>query len=293
MANTPLSHRAMLIALNQRAWKGTATDREVAAQAEMNAAAEQGTMTVIKQLTPKHLIQPIKSIMTLGRQEHYKMTVPGLFRGQALLSTALFEEYMLTQQEIKDQFMKAVDDFVGIYPSIRDKAKTKLGTAYKDRDFPSASQIKSYFDYSVQPSPVPEVNDWRLDGVDPKDVEGLRNEVEDSVREMYNEATRTIYDRAKEALEKLYSQATNYSTDAPGAMLRDASIEGIKEISGLVCSMNVTGDPLLDKIGKEMFKKFHDLDASELRRSADQRKDIATKAQAILAKMVTVKRVAA
>ena len=83
MANTPLSHRAMLIALNQRAWKGTATDREVAAQAEINAAAEQGTMTVIKQLTPKYLIQPIKSIMTLGRQEHYKMTVPGLFRGQA------------------------------------------------------------------------------------------------------------------------------------------------------------------------------------------------------------------
>ena len=86
----------------------------------------------------------------------------------------MFEEYMLTQQEIKDQFIRAVNDFAGIYPSIREKAKAKLGTAYKDRDFPSDHRIKSYFDYSVQPSPVPEVNDWRLDGVDPKDIEGLR-----------------------------------------------------------------------------------------------------------------------
>lgn len=291
MANTPVSHRAVLVALNQRAWKGAATDREVAAQAEINAGAEMGTMTVIKQLAPKHLIAPINTIKRLGREEHYKMTVPGLFRGQALLATRMFETYMLTQGEIKEQFYHAVDAFDRVYPSIISKAKVKLGSAFRDRDFPT--NIKGYFGYDIQSAPVPEVNDWRLDGVAPKDVANLRSEVEDSVKKMYADATQTMFERARDMLESIARQAKNYSTDAPGAMLRDATIEQMREIAGLVCDMNITGDPLLDKIGREMVRDFADLQGTELRKSAELRSDIANKAQKILAKLSPVKRIAA
>ena len=289
----PVSHRAILVALNQRAWKGSATDREVAAQAELSAGAEMGTMTVIKQLTPKYLIQPINTIKTFGRTEHYKMTVPGLFRGQALLPTKMLETYLLTQGEIRDQFFDAVAQFVTAYPEVREKAKRKLGTSFKERDFPSATAIRTYFDYSMQTAPVPEVNDWRLDGVTEQDVAELRGEVEDSVKTMYAEATKTMFERAKTALENIARQAANYTTDAPGAMLRDATIEQMKDIAGIVCDMNITGDPLLDKIGKEMLRDFADLQGTELRKSPEMRKDIASKAQKILSKMVPVKRVAA
>jgi hypothetical protein len=293
MSRTPVSHRAMLVSLNQRAWKGSATDREVAAQAELSAGAEMGTMTVIKQLTPKYLIQPINTIKTLGRQEHYKLTVPGLFRGQALLPTKLFETYMLGQGEIKEQFFAAVDKFVAVYPEVREKARHQLGTSFKERDFPSSTAIKGFFDYQIQAAPVPEVSDWRLDGVTEQDISELRGEVEDSVKSMYAEATKTMFNRAKEMLESIARQAKNYSTDAPGAMLRDATIEQMKDIASLVCDMNITNDPLLDRIGKEMLRDFADIQGTELRKSADLRKDIASKAQKILNKMVPVKRVAA
>jgi hypothetical protein len=291
MANTPISHRAMLVALNQRAWKGAASDREVAAQAELSAGAEMGTMTVIKQLAPKHLIQPINTIKRLGREEHYKMTVPGLFRGQALLPTKMFETYMLTQSEIKDQFFKAVDAFDKVYPSIVTKAKVKLGTAFRERDFPT--NIKSLFGYDIQTAPVPEVNDWRLDGVAPADVANLRSEVEDSVRKMYHDATMTMFERARDMLENMIRQAKGFNPKHPGATLGDPTIEQIKELASLFCDMNITGDPTLDKIGKEMLRDFADLQGSEIRKSAEMRTDIATKAAKILAKMSTTKRIAA
>ena len=268
----PIAHRAVLVSLTQRMWKGTATDREVAAQAELSAGAEQGTMTVIKELTPKYLMLQIKGVARLGRTEHYRMTVPGLITGQHLLPTAMFETYMLAQGAIKDQFFEAVEDFIKLYPDIRHKAASRFGTAYRDKDFPSVHGIRSYFDYSYHPSPVPDVSDWRLDGVDSKHVDELRKEVEDSVANMYREATKTVFERAREMLESLISQAKNYSLDAPGAMLRDATIEHVRELSSLVCSMNVTGDPVLEDVGQRMLKEFADLSGKELRSSADSRK---------------------
>lgn len=293
MANNPISHRAVMVVLNQRAWKGKAVDREVAAQAEINANAEQGTMTVIKELTPKYLIQPIKTIQQLGRGEHYKMTIPGMFRGQAILPTKRFEEYMMTQQELSERFFAAVDDFIEIYPSIRDKAKNKLGTSYKERDFPSTTSIKSYFDYKVQTGPIPDVSDWRLEGVEASDMSVLRAEVEGDVKAMYADATQTMFERAREMLENFYRQAKNYNVQAPGAMLRDATIEQMQEFAAHVCDMNITRDPLLEKVGKELLKDFVDLKGVELRKSADMRTDIANKAEAILKKLSPVKRIAA
>lgn len=294
MANkAPISHRAVMVHLNQRAWKGRATDREVAAQAEINSNAEHGTMTVIKELTPKHIIQPIKTIQTLGRQEHYKKTIPGIFRGQAILPTKLFEDYMIEQQEFADQFFAAVEKFIDVYPETKDRAKIKLGTSYKERDFPSVHTIRSYFDYKVIPGPIPEVADIRLEGVSATNTATFHNEVAEGVKEMYAEATKTMFERARNQLENLHRQAMNYNTNAPGAMLRDATIDQMREFAEMVCDMNITNDPLLEKVGREMLKDFADLQGVELRKSAEMRTDIADKAKRILDRMSPVKRVAA
>jgi hypothetical protein len=291
MAN--LSHRAVMVVLNQRAWKGKAVDREVAAQAEINANAEQGTMTVIKQLTPKYLIQPITNIMQEGRAAHYKKTLPGLFRGQAILPTKMFEDYMVEQQEYGDQFFSAVDKFIGIYPDIREAAKGKLGTSYKESDFPTADAIRSYFDYKVTPGPIPEATDFRLEGVSAENTAVFSSEVQDSVKQLYADATKTMFDRARAYLENFYRQAKNYNVKAPGAMLRDATIDQMNAFAEMVCDMNITGDPLLEQVGKELLKDFVDLSGKELRKSAEMRTEIADKAKRILDKMTPVKRIAA
>ena len=211
---SPLSHRAVLVNLSIRQWKGVATDREVAAQAELSAGAEQGTMTVIKELTPKYLINPIKQIARLGRDEHYRITLPGLIQGQHLLPTAMFEHYMLAQGAIKEQFFDAVEDFIKAYPEIRSMAASRFGTAYKDHDFPSVASIRSFFDYTYHPSPVPEVTDWRLDGVEPAHLDDLRKEVENSVADMYRDATKALYERTRRCA-KAGQSGQELQPDAP------------------------------------------------------------------------------
>lgn len=281
MAN--ISHRAMLMTLNQRAWKGKATDRAVAAQAEVANAAEQGTITVIKDLTPKHLIQPIKTIMTLGRTEHYKMTLPGLVRGQHLLPTAMFEQYMLTQRTIRDQFFEVVEKFLEVYPGIIEKAEHRLGNAFRKSDFPTVNSIRSYFDYSYTPAPVPEASDWRIEG-EGIDIDELRAEVADSVHNMYKQATENLMEQCKDWLTKIESQSKHYSSDAPGAMLRDAMLENMKEFVAIVRDMNITNDPKLAMIAEEM-QQFADLSGPELRRDEARRKELTKVAGGLLKKL--------
>ncbi len=278
-----LSHRAMLMHFSVRQWKATKSDRSLAIQTEMNNSAETGTMTVIKSLVPKHLIHNIEVIARIGREEHYKLTLPGLVQGQHLLPTAQFERYMQTQRAVKENFLDAVEKFVGIYPDIIANSPKRLGKAALKSDFPSTTVIRSYFDYTYTPSPVPEAQDWRLDDVDAADQDAMRAEITASVEQMYSKATQDVMDQCKAWLEKLKGQADNYNVKAPGAMLRDATIENMQEFVEIVQSMNITGDLTLQKVISDM-RKFAKVSGEELRKSEENRKDLSGLASKILAK---------
>jgi hypothetical protein len=280
-----LETRGILVTLTQRAWKATATDRELAEATEQAAHAETGTMRVIKELTPKDVIQPIKYIMSVGRASHYDMTVPGLMRGQQLLASAMFYDYLTVQKEIESIFHARVNHFLEIYPEIVKDAPARIGTGYKVEDFPTVNQIRSYFEYSYTFIPVPTIDDWRLEGLASVDQGNLKIEIEDQVKVMYNRATREMFDRAKEILTRVAKQAREYTGGPGSAQLRDATIENLKEMANLVVKMNVTDDPELSRIGYEMIEAFADEQGQQLRHDQTARDRIAAAAERIAARI--------
>lgn len=280
-----LETRGILVTLTQRAWKATATDRELAEATEQAAHAETGTMRVIKELTPRDVIQPIKYIMSVGRSEHYNMTVPGLMRGQQLLASAMFYDYLEVQKGIKAIFEKRVSQFIDLYPEIIEAAPERIGAGFKREDFPSVDQIKSYFEYSYTFIPVPTIDDWRLEGLAQADQGNLKIEIEDQVKVMYNRATREVFDRAKEILVRVAKQARDYTGGPGSAQLRDATIDNLKEMAQLVVKMNVTNDPELARVGYEMIEAFADEQGQQLRHDQSARERIAAAAERIAARI--------
>lgn len=280
-----LETRGILVTLTQRAWKAMATDRELAEATEQAAHAETGTMKVIKELTPKSYIQPIKHIMGVGRDEHYSMTVPGLTRGQHLLASAMFERYLELQKEIQGQFQRRVNEFLEVYPELVKEAPKRLSGAFKEEDFPTPRQIRSYFEYSFHFVPVPTIQDWRLEGLAKEDTNNLKIELEDQVRVMFNNATREVFSRAKEVLTRIASQARAYKGGPGSAQLRDATIFNLKEISELVVRMNVTNDPDLARLGYEMIEAFSEEQGEVLRHDQSARDRIAAAAERLAARI--------
>ncbi len=277
-----ISHRCMLVSLSRRVWQAATTDRDLAEQAESDAGAEHGTLKVVKALAPKEYLEPIRRISDYGYVEHRRMTVPGFLRGQDLLATKTFDQYVEVQGLIRNKFHETVNDFKSVYPALLKSAPARLKGAYKKADFPTVDEIDHYFDYTVNFFPVPSIDDWRIDGLQDDQREKLRIEADQKVAEMYNAATRTVFERARKTLENIKNQAENYVGGPGASLLRDATIENLKEISELVQMMNITNDPELNQVGKDMVAEFGNLEGHELRRNERMRTDVATAASRIL-----------
>lgn len=275
-----ISDRAIMVSLSIREWTGQAADRHLSHQAEVGANAENGTLTVIKELTPRHFLKPIKTAERIARQEHLRMTVPGLHRGQHLLATAMFMEYTNIMGNLRDNFNSCVRDFITHYPDIISKAPARLGDAYRESDFPSVGDMQRYFDFDLQFSPVPKVNDWRLDDLSQSDIEEIRSSCQSEVEDMFKEATMEIFQRAKDVLERFLVQAASED-----ANIRKPTIDNIRDMAHLVLRMNITKDPELERLGYEMMEHFDTNSAEDIRNDGDLRKKLAEAAKTLVGRI--------
>lgn len=281
-----LASRSMFASLTIRTWQASATDRAIAIKAEKEHEAQNRTIKAVKSLVPNEYLIPIKRIATLGRDRHEYLTLPFSQKGVQLLATRMFDEYAMEQAQIRESFLEEVKRFQQIYPSIVEKAPERLGRAFRPEDFPTPEGIKDYFDYQVRFQPVPDTGNWLLDDVNSHDMEDLRNKVENEKHEMFREATEALFNRAKSTLENLMEQAKAYKEGQPnGALLRDATLNSVREMATLLQAMNITADPLLDVVGREIQDKLADLDSLELRQSGEKRSEVADVAKRILDRM--------
>jgi len=284
--NMTLSSRSMYVSISQRIWQAQASDRGLAHGVEKTAEAKNRTMKVVKQLAPTDYLLPIRRIAIYGREQHERLTLPGMMKGQQLLATKLFDEYAMTQAEIRDSFFKEVDGFCQVYPAIVEEAPKRLGKAYNASDYPHVESIRAFFDYAVKFSPVPESGNWLLDDVDTEDLSKLRNEIENEKNNMFRDATKELVERTASILEKLATHAKEYTEGkSNGGVLSETTINAVKDMAGLVSKMNLTADPLLDATANEMIQKFGNLDAKEMRHSAELRNNVSAAAQRLLDKL--------
>jgi hypothetical protein len=281
-----LSSYSMQVSLNQRVWQARTTDRRLAADLEQTSEAQHGTMSVLKSLVPREYTLPIKRFATFGREQHEKLTLPGFQRGQQLLATKLFDDYVAMQGEIKDRFYDAVRKFCTIYPEIVEQAPKRLGKSFRPADFPSESQIASYFSYEHRFFPVPDTGNWLVEDIDAHAMEQLRNEVENQKNQVFRDATRELIERAEEVLSRLINQIDAYPDQGTSnGLLRDATLKAVNEMALLLPAMNITADPAIDALGKEMQKKLAHMDGATLRSNKAERSAVGDIAKRIMEKM--------
>jgi hypothetical protein len=276
---------AMLTTLTIRKWQAKCRDREVLSFVENHYEAKKGNMSLVKKLVPDFYVRPINFAAQTGRQEHYKYTVPGIRQGMHLLSTELWEEYVTKQRVIKKSFFDAVDIFLENYDLIIEDAPRLLGKTFKESDFPSKASVRAHFDYDLQFLPVPDIHDWRLQGIENDEVEQIKASVRDDVEAMYQDATAELINRATDMMDKLYEQIVTFDPKTGGAKLRDATIEHAREIARLTVDMNITKDPDLDSAGKQMMEQLEGVESESLRTDPVVRKSLAASFQKLSAQL--------
>ena len=153
---------------------------------------------------------------------------------------------------------------------LRKKAPEYLGRGYKEADFPETDALREMFDYTVSFSPVPTVDDWRIEGMPEDKAAALKASIESDVEAMYINATMAVQERAMAVVGRLIDQIEKYD-DQPRGRLSTPFIDTVKEVADLTTKMNVTGNQALQVAGEEMKRRLATINAKSLREDSDER----------------------
>lgn len=274
-----LRDEAMIIRLSVKQWSARKFDKK----ATQKVADDYGTTADVgrynKVLIAKDAIKSITTAVSAARTYHYTMTLPWDDSGARLLTAACFMEYSKRMREYKLNFEKAVEEFIDNYPTYRAEAELRLSGMFDDADYPGIYDMRSRYEFVTDIEPVPHSSDFRV-SVSDKATNQIRAEIEKRSEARVKAATDDLYKR----LADVTSRFAEKLGDSKG-VFRDTLVGNVVELVELLPKLNISGDPNLEKLRKEIQKKLGGHTPEVLRNDPEVRATAAQDADAILKKM--------
>lgn len=272
-----IQDQAMLVNLSISLWRARKLDRKVTA--ETNAA--HGAKSSASR-TNKLLIEhpSLKAIATAGgelREVHNKYTLAWGDNGDRLLVSKLLFEYGKQLRTAEEKFWAAVNVFKPLYPVLKQAARNDLGTMYDPSDYPD--DISDKFSVRKNVAPVPKAGDFRVD-VGVKDLDRLRREIEDTIKEREENSVKECYARIRIEVKR-YSERLR----DPKSKVFQSMIDDAKDMVNLIPAFNITSDPNLIAFTDEIKTRLLCANVTTLKTDLAKRAEITAAADDILTRL--------
>lgn len=282
-----ISDACILVSLSISSFSGNKTDRRLTSEVSNANHTRGDALRVVKKIVGKQSLEAIKKIESEARNYHRQNSVAWADDGARMLPSAHHAVYMKTIRGLRQKFEDAAAAFCADWPQIIAQAKLDLNGAFNDTDYPDESTIANHFEFRVKTNPVPDVGDIRVD-LPAQEVDAIRRELSERIDEAEKMATNELLKRLAEPLAAMVNKLNDKE-----AVFRDTLVSNVTDIANLIPALNVTNDPVLDKVRKEIMASIGTVRANDLRDDVFTRQEMAKKAQGILDIMVPTHREAA
>lgn len=285
-----IQNSSMLVDLNISVWTGRKQDKRVSD--EIDAAKSTKTRAGNyhkKLLAGTQKLDDLQKLVTGIRSWHYIQTLPWSDGGSRLLPMKNFFDYKATLADFEIQFTDAVDAFLADYPTLVSAAAFQLGDLFDSSEYPDAEKLRDKFKFRYVFLPVPEVGDFRID-VNEQHKAELVQQYESFYQNKLSEAMQEAWDRLHECLSKMSEKLAN--ADSPRLtkdgdenytqIFRDSLVTNAVELCELLTKLNVTNDPKLENVRKNLESTIADVSAKELREDDDLRLGVKAEVDKIL-----------
>ncbi|KKN36928.1 hypothetical protein LCGC14_0768510 [marine sediment metagenome] len=278
--STSILGRAMLVNVWIGLWSARKHDAEVTDKVNTEMAKNDRAGRYHKRLfggdAPSHSM--LVNATQVARVTHYKHTLPWEDAGWRLLPTANYFEYVEAMRTVQTRYETALEKFLRDYPTLVRTAEERLGQMYKRSDYPTTSQVRTKFHFTIQYGPVPSGDDFRVT-LPKEQLKAMTRGVEDRVKQAVADAMGDVWQRLGDTVTDLRTKLGD------GKYLRPTMIARVGEMAEIIGRLNLTGDAKLEKARKQVLLDLSTLDVESLRDDEKFRKDTARKADAILASM--------
>ena len=246
-----------------------------------NIANPEDVGTFNKQLIEAAAFKPLQSAQSAARKAHNSMTAPWNDNGQRVLPAEMYFDYCETMKEYLEDVEEQARIFVEEeYPKQIEQARERLNGMFKASDYPSQEELRDRFTITRKLYPLPNPQDVRLMAIDDAAREELAAELENGTRQAIAEAQQALVEdlvtKAREFIEKVdvYSKGEKRKKKGTRNTLHRTAITNLTDLVGTILSgLNVTQDPALDELARELRDLFEDTDVSDLKGSNQRARD--------------------
>jgi len=280
-----LAKKAILVSLNISYWAARKFDKRVTDEVNAEHGAVGNAGRYNKLIMPEEAVKAVQKVVGEARAYHLAHTLP--WRGEArLLAVRNYEEYAKAMSEFERDYWAAARGFIANYERLVAERKADLNGLFDENDYPSVARLQNKFAFAVNPEPVTDASDLRIELADAH-AQQIRAEIEKAVNLAHDEAVKAPLRKVVDAVGHMVERLTVYKPGEDGVRasgtFKDSLVENVLEIADLLPKLNISDNPEFDKLAADLKSKLCAEDAKTLRESDHVRAAVAADAAAILA----------
>ena len=271
-----LASKALLTTLNISQWTGYKYDKRATTTVEASFATQAAVGNYNKKLLPGAVeLEEVRRVASSIRAFFYEQTLPWFADGTRIISSKNYMSFVAEFRTRKQQFDRALNDFLTVYPKLRREAEVKLGDLFNAKEYPTESQLRRAFSCDIAFMPLPDVADFRTE-IAESEKEAFVQRMQDVEAEAMKDCWNRLHEVVSKAAERLQE---------PEAKFRDSLIENIQDICSLLPRLNITDDPKLEAMRKDVEKLAAGISPKDVRTNSVARANAARKLDEITNKM--------
>ncbi len=274
-----LAQKAMIVRLSITKWSARKYDRKVSREVADKYGTDQDRGRYNKVLVAQDNLTAIQKAESATRTFHYDNTLPWKDDGARILPAANFANYSAEIRKLKSDFQAATMDFCRNYPALVDQARLELAGLYDPADYPDPAAIGRKFAFEVEVDPLPTAADFRVT-LQAGEVERIKAEIAGRLKEAEAEAMTDLFNRLYEVVKHMAGKLSDKE-----AIFRDSLVTNVQDLVDLLPRLNLTGDPHLETLRREVEAKLLGYEPDTLRKDQFARQETAQAASDILTAM--------
>jgi len=278
-----LSEKAMLVSLNISTWNARREDKEATENVAATYGTDRDAGRYNKVLLQCPELDRIKKANNSARSFHYANTLPWTHKGADILPAENYFEYTREMDRLKREFQDAVIDLFAVYPQRIQEHANRLNNLFKPDDYPAPEKLAKKYSFSIFVSPLPAAPDFRVDLGD-GEIKRIREELDTSLRQATAYAMRDLWQRLFDTVSHMAEKLSD-----PDAVIRETVITNLQDLINLLPRLNMTNDPALDTMRREIEQKILDgIDINSLRKAPLIRQQTAADAATLAGKIAAL-----
>ena len=288
MLNIKIQNQAVLVAVKITKWSNAKTDKSITQEVTSSKNADSDMIRVRKNLIKSAVVKAMSQIAGRIRNNLIgKLCVPWA-AGEYLLNVDLLDQFEREWEKHEDRWNANLKELGNEYDNAVSKARTILGDAFDESDYPSRDEILAKYSLSKKIRNLPSGDDLRV-ALPQAKLDRMKADIENDVTSSLEGAMQSVHDRVADTLAHLIEKLNDFGVDAKTGkatgVFRDSTVTNLTDLASILPSLNLTGDPKLTEASNSLLTQLRDLDPEKIRNSESHRKDVVSKARDVADKL--------